>query len=166
MTSFTRLLRLTTAQILAKAAQPVRRIIDDRRGVEAMEFALIGPILLGLLFGIVQFGLTFSSFIMLNDGVRVGARVLAISRSSATPYTNATNAVYSAAPTLTPGNIGLTLNVNGTACTSDGTCQAALSAAAGNDVNIVASYPCNLSIMGVDYWPGCSLTASTTERIE
>jgi Flp pilus assembly protein TadG len=143
-----------------------QRVFSDTSGVEALEFALIGPILLALLFGLVQFGLTFSSFIILNDGVRVGARVLSVSRSSATPFTDAINALYGAAPTLTTANIAITMTVNGTACTSDGSCQTALTSAAGNDANVTATYPCNLNIMGVDYWPGCSLAASTTERIE
>ncbi|MFL5279783.1 MAG: TadE/TadG family type IV pilus assembly protein [Rhodopila sp.] len=162
---FFRLLRFA-ASPFARAASPARKIIGDRRGVEAMEFALIGPVLLGLLFGLVQFGLTFSSYIILNDSVRVGTRVLAISRLSATPYTDATNAMRNAAVTLTAANLHLTLTVKGTACTSDGACQTALASAAGNDASVTATYPCNLTIMGIDYWPGCTLTASTTERIE
>jgi Flp pilus assembly protein TadG len=143
-----------------------RCVFSDTSGVETLEFALIGPILFGLLFGFVQFGLTFSSFIILNDGVRVGARVLSVSRSSATPFTDATNALYAAATTLTTANMAITMTVNGTACTSDGSCQTALASAAGDDAIVQATYPCNLNIMGIDYWPGCSLNASTTERIE
>ena len=166
MAPFLQLQPFQTARSLARAACLARGILKDRRGVEAMEFALIGPVLLGLLFGMVQFGLTFSSFIMLNDSVRVGARVLAISRSSATPYTDATSALYAAAPTLTKASIGLTLTVNGGGCASDGACQTALSSAAGNAAAVSATYPCNLNIMGVNYWPGCTLTATTTERVE
>ncbi len=154
------------ARSVAFAASLLRRLRSDRRGVEAMEFALIGPVLFAMLFGLVQFGLTFTSYIMLNDGVRVGARVFAVSRSSATPYSSATTALYGATPTLTKANISLTLTVNGATCASDGACQTALASAAGNDASVKATYPCNLNIMGVDYWPGCTLTAITTERIE
>ncbi|HUB14587.1 MAG TPA: TadE/TadG family type IV pilus assembly protein [Acetobacteraceae bacterium] len=138
----------------------------NQLGVEALEFALVGPVLLGLLFGLVQFGLTFSNYIALSDGVRVGARVLAISRGSTTPWTNATLAFGQATPTLPTASVTLALSVNGTACASDGACQTALTGAAGGTASITASYPCNLTIMGINYWPGCTLSAVTTEVVE
>jgi Flp pilus assembly protein TadG len=50
------------------------RTRDDDSGASAVEFALVVPILLLLVFGIVNFGILFSQQITLNNGVREGAR--------------------------------------------------------------------------------------------
>ncbi|MDR3530614.1 MAG: pilus assembly protein [Rhodopila sp.] len=138
----------------------------DRKGVSALEFAITAPVLFLVLFGIIQLGITFNNYVTLTNGVRVGSRVLAADRGSATPYTDATTAVYNSAPALTKASLTLTLTVNGAACTSDTTCQTALTAGVGNAATVQASYPCDLTIMGVNYAPGCTLTSTTTERVE
>ena len=64
----------------------------------AVEFALLLPILLMILLGIIEFGLAFSAQITVSNAAREGARVMAIQNSvSATGQT-----VVAAAPTLTP----------------------------------------------------------------
>jgi Flp pilus assembly protein TadG len=143
-----------------------RRFGAERRGATAVEFALVLPLLLMILFGIVQFGITFNNYIQLTDAVRVGARNLAVSRTSSTPYSTTTSAITSSAPTLTAASISPTVTINGTACTSDSTCKTAMSTAAGLPASVTATYPCNLVVMGVNYGPGCTLSATTTEMIE
>ena len=150
----------------ATAKYDIRRSWRHTRGVSAIEFALVAPVLLMIVIGIIQLGITFNNFIALTDAVRNGSRILAASRSSATPWTSATNAVYQSAPSLTKGSITLNVAVGGTNCASDGACQTALSAAAGSTATISASYPCSLIILGANYAPGCALTATTTERVE
>ena len=50
------------------------------------EFALVMPILLFLLLGIIQFGIVFNNYVTLTDAVRAGARKGARSASvSRTP---------------------------------------------------------------------------------
>ena len=141
-------------------------VIRNRRGVSALEFALVAPVLFMLVFGIIQFGITFNNYLALTDGVRAASRVLAASRSSPTPFTSATNAIYASAPNLTKGSVTITLSVAGANCASDGGCATALTAAAGGTASVQASYPCNLTILGVDYAPQCTLTSVTTERVE
>lgn len=46
----------------------------DDRGAAAVEFALIVPVLLLIVFGIINFGVLFSQQLTLNNGVREGAR--------------------------------------------------------------------------------------------
>jgi Flp pilus assembly protein TadG len=46
-------------------------------GQSVLEFALVLPLLLLLLFGIVQFGAVFNSLITLNAAAREGARLMA-----------------------------------------------------------------------------------------
>jgi Flp pilus assembly pilin Flp len=50
------------------------RIRSDDRGATAVEFALVVPILVLLLFGIVDYGLWFEDSISLRQGVRDAAR--------------------------------------------------------------------------------------------
>ncbi|MFW2382211.1 MAG: TadE/TadG family type IV pilus assembly protein [Acidimicrobiales bacterium] len=50
----------------------------DQRGAAMVEFALIAPILLGLLFGIIEFGWTFSQVLDTRHGAREGARLVAV----------------------------------------------------------------------------------------
>lgn len=47
----------------------------DDSGAAAVEFALILPILVLIVFGIAQFGLAFAQVLSLNSGARQGARL-------------------------------------------------------------------------------------------
>ncbi len=55
------------------ATRPGRRVADDS-GASAVEFALVVPLLLLLVFGIINFGIIFSQQLTLNNAVREGAR--------------------------------------------------------------------------------------------
>ena len=46
-----------------------------------VEFTLVLPVLLVVLFGIIQFGITFNNYISLTDSVRAGARLAIRSNS-------------------------------------------------------------------------------------
>ena len=46
----------------------------DDTGASAVEFALIVPVLLLVVFGIINFGIVFSQQLTINNGVREGAR--------------------------------------------------------------------------------------------
>lgn len=148
------------------AWRPAHAAASDDAGTAAVEFALILPALLMILLGIVQFGLTLNNYLELTDGVREGGRTFAVSRSSSTPYTSATGAVTSSAPNLTAGSITTTISVNGTACATDSACTTALAAAPGGAASVTSTYPCNLTVMAVNFAPGCTLTSTTTDLIE
>lgn len=138
----------------------------EEAGTAALEFAIVAPVLLMILLGIVQFGVTINNYLELTGGVGAGGRAFAIGRSSATPRTTATAMIASSAPNLTATNMVFTLQVNGAACATDAACQTALTAAVGGSASVSASYPCNLTIMGVNYAPNCTLTAKATDLIE
>ena len=146
----------------------VRDLLHDRSGAPAVEFALIAPLLLMLIMGIIQFSITLNNYIELTEAVRTGARNLAISRAmaSATPYTTTVSDIGSSAGNLTAANISITMSVNGTACTSNSTCSTALSAAAGQTATVTATYPCNLMVMGFNFIPNCTLQSQTADLVE
>jgi Flp pilus assembly protein TadG len=135
-------------------------------GASAVEFALVVPFLLFLVCGLFQFGITINNYLELTDGVRSGGRQFAISRSAATPYTTSVAAVKNSAANLTAANVTVTLSVNSVTCASDAACITALSTASGGTATAKATYPCDLSIMGVNFSPNCTLTSSTSDMIE
>lgn len=66
------------------------------RGAAMVELALILPILLMLLVGIINFGLAYSAQVSIQGAAREGARALALSESSAAVDLAARNAAGSA----------------------------------------------------------------------
>ena len=142
------------------------RLERDRRGVTALEFAIVVPCLLLVLLGITKFGLAINNYEMLTGGTQAAARQFALSRGSSTPSSTATTALYNGTPNLTQANITVTLKVNGSTCTGDTACQTALTSAEGKPATVTATYPCDLSIYGYDFAPNCTLTSQMTESIE
>lgn len=142
------------------------KVPDKNRGVAALEFGVIAPLLFLLVLGIVHVSILFNNYIELNYGVRAASRVLATGRGSTTAWTTATNTFYGTTVNLVKANIALTLSVAGKACTSDGACGSALAAASGGTSSVAATYPCDMTFMGVNFIPGCTISSQTTERVE
>ena len=128
-----------------------------------VEFALVLPVLLLVLLAILKFGLLFENYLTLTDAVRAGARTFAIGRGTANACTPAIAQVKASAGSLNQVSLSVPTPVQGAGLTSPDTCTSLTS---GNAVTISATYPCNLSIMGVNFAPSCSLSASATERVE
>jgi Flp pilus assembly protein TadG len=78
----------------------------DERGAALVEFALILPILVLFVFGIVEFGRAYSARIELTAAVREGARAVALGANNA----DAQSATKDGAPGLTPDRITVTPN--------------------------------------------------------
>ena len=70
----------------------------DDRGAAVVEFALVLPILVLFVFGIIEFGRAYNARIELTSAVREGARAVALGGDPAA----ATAATKAAAPGLTP----------------------------------------------------------------
>lgn len=62
----------------ARARRPVGPDGSRERGIVAVEFALIAPVLILLLFGIVDFGVAFNDLSNVRQAVREGARAAAV----------------------------------------------------------------------------------------
>lgn len=72
---------------------------QTERGAIAVEFALLLPVFLLLLLGIMEFGRAYNAQVTLTNAARDGARVMAITNSA----TQARTAATDAASTLSPG---------------------------------------------------------------
>ena len=64
-----------------------RRLMCDR-GAELIEFALVTPLLLLLVFGVANFGLMFQRYEVLTNAAREGARVAALPTYGSADVTN------------------------------------------------------------------------------
>ena len=141
-------------------------------GNAAIEFAFLGPLFLLLILAGIQFGLLLKNYVILTNAVDDGAMLFSISRSSTTPYTNAINAIQTAAPSLTAASLTITLSVNGTACSSDSACSTALTAAAPSGgtltpATVTATYPCGLQFSNYIFWTSsCNLSTTMTEGVQ
>jgi Flp pilus assembly protein TadG len=124
-----------------------------------VEFALLLPVLMMVLFAIIKFGIAINNYVVLTNAVRTGARTLAIGRGSANPCVSAKTKVENSASDLDLSKLTVT-----TTFTSTSTCTALV---AGDDATLRASYPCDLVILGIDFAFGhCTISSRTTERIE
>jgi hypothetical protein len=70
-----------------------RHLRSETRGAVAVEFALILPVLLMLVFGIFEFGMLFRADLTVSQAARSGARTAAALPRVASYHTSAANAV-------------------------------------------------------------------------
>ena len=129
-----------------------KKQIRNERGQTMTEFAFVLPILLVLLFGIVQFGVIFNNYVTLTDAARTASRKGAVSRNSSNPAGDCQSAGYAAGTGLKNPGTDFIL-----------TCSSSWQA--GSDVTVTASYPYDISLLG---WVVASGRLNTTmkERVE
>ena len=139
-------------------------LFRDTRGAAAVELALTLPVFLALAVGTLKFGVAMTQYLTLNNAAAQGAMTFALSRGTATPYATATTSITSAAPNLTAGSLTKTLRINGTACSTDGACTTAL--VSGATASVTVSYPCDLSVLGVNFKSNCSLSATAAQMVQ
>jgi Flp pilus assembly protein TadG len=156
-----------------------RKLYSSRRrcraddGQAMVEMALVLPVLLLVVTGILVFGLAFNNYILLTEATSVGARTLAISRGETTdPCATAASAVYAASPLLVPANLSFTFVLNGKSykgpsCNSGSTTTgAAANLKQGSYALLTVNYPCSLVAYGNDFAPGCSLQSQVAELVQ
>lgn len=100
--------------------RPCRRLRtrDRDRGAEAVEFALILPVFIALISGVIYFGLILAAQISITQAARDGARYAAICNTNTTCL-GAANA--NVAARTVAGGFGFAItaaNVTATACTA------------------------------------------------
>ena len=116
-----------------------------------VEFALVAPLLLLILFAVLQFGAVYNDYVTLTDASRVGAREAAVSRHDASPELAAEAAARASAVGLDADE--LEVFVTATAWEH------------GESVTVRATYPYTINLLGFVVSSG-DLTSETTERVE
>jgi Flp pilus assembly protein TadG len=76
--------RAPAVRVRRRASYQVVRMRDER-GASAVEFAIIAPLLVLLVFGIIQFGIAFLQMQTLRGAVREGGRAAAVCNSDTNP---------------------------------------------------------------------------------
>jgi len=144
-------------------------VVDIARsisGVALVEFAFALPVLLMMMVGMFVFGIALHDYLAVTNAAEAGAFQLVVSRGDNTPWTDTTNAVYAAAPTLPKSRLTVDITVNGTAYSSDATCLTALNSAMGAPASVKVSYPCSAQVLHISYLQNCTLTATPSGRIQ
>lgn len=126
--------------------------IRSERGQTAVEFALVTPLIIVMLLGVVQVGIAFHDYITLTDAARAGARKAVVSR-----FTGETNAqmqqhVRDAAGDLDQSKLQVTVD--------DPT-----PTVSGSTITVTAKYPYSIHLLGLVIADG-SLTSTMTDRLE
>lgn len=102
-----------------------RRVsVGNERGAVAVEFALIFPVLVLLLVGIIEFGAMFNAQLLVQGAAREGAREMSLTGSVA----QAQAAALDVAPGLSPALTSADVTVSATSCTN------------GSDVTVTIHY--------------------------
>lgn len=124
--------------------------IKSERGQSMTELAMILPLLLILIFGIIQLGLAFNNYLAVTDAIRAGARKATVSRLSGDPVGDCVTAARNAGADLQQSKFDVT-------CSS--TWQP------GSDVTVTGSYPYSINVLGFVVKSG-NLTTQVKERVE
>jgi Flp pilus assembly protein TadG len=134
---------------------------NREKGQAMVELALVLPIMLLLLLGIVQFGSVFRDYIALTDATRVGARQAAVARSiqpESSRVPNVVAKVHKAAVNLDQNKMTVTV----TPVKLDGITPGW---EASGDVTVRSTYPFKINLFGMVLYSG-TLQSRTTERVE
>jgi hypothetical protein len=119
-----------------------------------VEFALVAPVLLVLVLGIIQFGIVLNNYMALTDAVRAGSRQAAVGRTAADPIGETVDRVRGAAGHLDQSELDVTVTPADPSAWQQG-----------GDVTVEATYPYEISLLGLVVKSG-QLTSQTTERVE
>jgi Flp pilus assembly protein TadG len=136
---------------------PSRRLQPFRseRGQAAVEFALVAPIVIALLLGIVQGGIAFSHYLTITDAARAGARAAVVSRFDAATPASIRQVVVDAAGGLDASELGVTIADPGDPTFTH----------SGSTLSVTVTYPYSIDILGWAISSG-NLTSTMTERLE
>ncbi len=102
----------------------------NERGAAAVEMALLLPVLILLLLGVMEFGRAFNTQIVMTNAAREGVRVMSISKDVSV----ARSSVLTAASALNPALAGSNVVISADGATSSNPCPA------GSTATVTISY--------------------------
>lgn len=92
--------------------RPFARVSHRERGASAVEFALIAPLLIVLVFGIIQFSITYNRQQGLHAAAREGARLGSLQQTTSAQITSRVTAALDGIPLDAPPTITITPNTS------------------------------------------------------
>ncbi len=114
----------------------------DDRGAAAVEFALVLPILILIVFGIIEFGIAFAQQLSLNSGARQGARLGVVGDKTCGQVATAAKTAATSIG-ITDTNISVASGVGGGGCSGG---QKPCSGNRGEPFAVTLSYPGSIDI--------------------
>ena len=117
-----------------------------------VEFTLILPVLMLMIFGIYQFGQTYSDYIQVTNAARTGERKALVSRSDVNGVSDAIAAAKGATWWLNTSQMNVTVTP-------------AQPWVTGQTVTVTVTYPYSISLLGFVAGSG-TLKSATTVRVE
>ncbi len=148
-----------------EATRPVISLVRCRRGVVALEFVLVAPVMLLILFAILYVGIALNNYLILTAAAEQAAQILSFGRGTPSPYSTAETAVTSAAANLTTSKVTQTVKIGGSSCSTNAGCSALLTA--GAVASVALTYPCDLTFMGYDFGGSpCTLSAQSAAVVQ
>jgi Flp pilus assembly protein TadG len=150
------------------SGKQARRRAREDLGQTTIEFIIAAPVLLTILIGVMKFGIAFNNYEALTFGANAGAQALSISAGpTGDPCKTASTAVEQAAPLLKTSSLSFSYVLNGTSITGSTSCSSDQGdLVASEPATITVTYPCDLKILGVNFVPGCTLTAQSTMLVQ
>jgi Flp pilus assembly protein TadG len=101
----------------------IRRRWKDESGAVAVEFALVFPLLILVLFGVIEYGAVYNAQLVVTGAAREAAREMAVTGNAGSARSAALTASPGLVPALTGGDVAIS-----------GSC------APGSDVTVTISY--------------------------
>jgi Flp pilus assembly protein TadG len=133
-----------------------RSHLRSEHGQTAVEFALVAPILIALLLGIVQAGIAFHNYLSVTDAARAVARKAILVRFTPLTQTQVNQIAQNASPDLDPGSLNATVTADPTDPTFT---------TAGSTITVTVTYPYHLQLFGIPVVDG-TLTSTMKDRLE
>lgn len=126
--------------------------LKNQKGQALVEFAIVLPILLMLVMGIIQFGMMLNSYLAIENASREGARAGIVGSTDAEIET----LIISTSPSLNPADLTVILTPSETNRRSGDTLT----------VTVTYNYKFNIPIISSIFDNGKIITGQTSMRIE
>ena len=133
-----------------------RHHIRSDRGQTAVEFALVAPILIALLLGIVQAGIAFHNYLSVTDAARAVARKAILIRFTPLSQSDINQIADDASPDLDKTQLGATVAPDPADTTPW---------ESGDTITVTVTYPYHLQLFGIPVVDG-TLTSTMKDRLE
>jgi len=132
------------------------RRLRRERGQTAVEFAIIAPILIALLLGVVQAGIAFHNYLSVTDAARAVARKAILVRFNPLTQSQINQIADQASPDLDATQLTATVTADPTDPTFT---------TAGSTITVTVTYPYHLALFGIPVVDG-TLTSTMLDRLE